>query len=348
MYSVLRPLLFRIEPEKAHALALRVLHQLYRWGLPGQYDSPSYLAKSLLGLRFPNVVGLAAGLDKNGDYIDELATLGFGFLEVGTVTPRPQPGNEKPRLFRLPEAKAIINRMGFNNKGVDYLLARVRAAHYKGVLGINIGKNADTPIENAKDDYLYSLERVYLYASYVVVNISSPNTAGLRNLQHGEFFDDLLRHLMLAKQHLADQHHRVVPLLVKVSPDLTPQEMDALASSLFEHRVEGLIATNTTLSREGVEGAEHADEQGGLSGLPVRQKTLQTIAHFRKVLGPRFPIIGVGGIDSPESAQEMLAAGADLVQLYTGLIYQGPGLVKKILNRFVERQESLLAKGGLR
>ncbi len=332
MYRCLRWLLFRLDPEQAHERVLNALRYLHRLGVL-KWITPVVNAesKSWFGVRFPNPIGLAAGLDKNGEYIEALAALGFGFIEVGTVTPRPQSGNEKPRLFRLPKAQALINRFGFNSKGVDYLLDQIRASHYKGVLGINIGKNADTPLENAKEDYLYCLERVYLYASYIVINISSPNTQGLRELQHGRYFDDLLSSIVAAKNELAARNHRVVPLLVKVSPDLTPDEIESLAMSMLSHRIDGLIATNTTVSREGVTGMLGADQSGGLSGKPLVDKSTSVIAQFRQALGPHVPIIGVGGIDSITAAEAKLQAGANLLQVYTGLIYQGPGLIRRLL-----------------
>jgi dihydroorotate dehydrogenase len=332
MYFCLRWFLFRLDPERAHERVLVMLKHLHRLGVLGWF-APKVETdpKSWFGVRFPNPIGLAAGLDKNGEYIEALAAIGFGFIEVGTVTPRPQPGNEKPRLFRLPKAHALINRLGFNNKGVDYLLTQIRASHYTGVLGINIGKNADTPLDKAKDDYLYCLERVYLYASYIVINISSPNTQGLRDLQHGQYFDDLLSSIVKMKTALASQNHRVVPILVKVSPDLTPDQIEALAASILAHRIDGVVATNTTLSRQEIAGIPDADQAGGLSGPPLAPKSTNVIAQFRKALGPHVPIIGVGGVESLAGAQQKLQVGANLLQVYTGFIYQGPRLIHRLV-----------------
>jgi dihydroorotate dehydrogenase len=272
-------------------------------------------------------VGLAAGLDKNGDCINGLAALGFGFIEIGTITPRPQPGNPRPRLFRLPEAKAIINRMGFNNHGVDALVANVERANFKGVLGINIGKNADTPIEKAADDYLICLRKVYAHASYVTVNISSPNTKNLRQLQGGDELDALLTQLKSEQEKLAQQHGKHVPLALKIAPDLDGDQIKQIASLLIKHRIDGVIATNTTLSREGVEGLVHGNETGGLSGAPVKEKSTAVIRALSAELGGALPIIGVGGITSGADALEKMQAGASLVQIYSGLIYRGQSLV---------------------
>lgn len=326
-YEILRKFLFSFEPETAHSLSLAALKWLQRCGfkLPQKQ-----IPRSVMGLQFPNPVGLAAGLDKNGDYIDALAALGFGFIEIGTITPRPQPGNPKPRLFRLPQAHALINRMGFNNKGVDYLVAQVKKAKFSGILGINIGKNFDTPLEQAVDDYCFCLQRVYPYASYVVINISSPNTPGLRDLQFAAQLDELLVKLKQEQQQLAQQHNKLVPLVVKISPDLSDAEIETIADVLLRNKVEGVIATNTTLAREGVEGLEHATEQGGLSGKPVKDKSTRVIKKLSQHLQGKLPIIGVGGIESAADASEKLAAGASLVQIYTGFIYQGPGLIRQI------------------
>lgn len=280
-----------------------------------------------MGIDFPNGVGLAAGLDKNGAYIDALAALGFGFIEIGTITPRPQPGNPTPRLFRLPEAQAIINRMGFNNDGVAQLIANVRAARFKGVLGINIGKNFDTPIERAADDYLSCLDAVYPYASYVTVNISSPNTQNLRSLQAGDALSDLLKQLKHAQTRLAQQHGRYVPLAVKIAPDLDDAQIADIARLLREHRIDGVIATNTTLSRDAVAHLPHGAETGGLSGAPVRLAANRVIRQLAQALAGELPIIGVGGILNGAHAREKIAAGASLVQVYSGLIYHGPALV---------------------
>jgi dihydroorotate dehydrogenase len=280
-----------------------------------------------MGLEFPNPVGLAAGLDKNGAHIDALACLGFGFIEVGTVTPRPQPGNPPPRLFRIPQARALINRMGFNNDGVERLVANVRRSRYRGVLGINIGKNFDTPIERAVDDYLACLQRVYEYASYVAVNISSPNTRDLRSLQQAPALEQLLSALAHERERLASRHGRRVPLAVKVAPDLDETETRTIAALLIAHGIDAVIATNTTLSREGVEQWPGSGHGGGLSGAPLAKMSNRTIHWLAEALGERVPIIGVGGIVSGDDACEKVRAGATLVQLYTGLIYRGPALV---------------------
>jgi dihydroorotate dehydrogenase len=284
-----------------------------------------------MGLAFPNPVGLAAGLDKNAAYIDALAAFGFGFIEVGTVTPRPQPGNPRPRLFRIVEREAIINRMGFNNVGVDRLVENVRRARYRGILGINIGKNFDTPIERAADDYLACLEKVHPYASYVTVNVSSPNTKNLRQLQQADELGDLLAQLARRRDQLDKAAQRRVPLAVKIAPDLDDEQIAAIARLVERHGIDAVIATNTTVSRKGVEGLPHAEEAGGLSGAPVRAASTAVVRKVANALGGRVPVIGVGGILSATDAQEKLAAGAALVQVYTGLVYRGPGLVREIV-----------------
>ena len=326
LYSLARPLLFSLAPERAHELTLSLLKSAHRMGMMRQ----SVVAKPVtcMGIQFPNPVGLAAGLDKNGAYIDALAGLGFGFIEIGTITPRPQAGNPHPRLFRLPEAKAIINRMGFNNDGVDKLIENVKAAKFKGILGINIGKNADTPVENAVDDYLICLEKVYNYASYITVNISSPNTKNLRSLQSGDALTELLQTLRKRQLELAEEHQHYVPLVLKVAPDLTTEDIEFIAKQLIQFKIDGLIVTNTTLSREGVENLKHGNEAGGLSGAPVFEKSTACLAAFSKALNGQVPLIGVGGILSGEQAVAKQAAGASLVQIYSGLIYTGPTLVK--------------------
>jgi len=284
---------------------------------------------NVMGIDFPNPVGLAAGLDKNGDYIDALANLGFGFIEIGTITPRSQPGNPKPRLFRLPAVQGIINRMGFNNKGVDHLIEQVKRRKGQGVLGINIGKNFDTPVENAVDDYRICMQKVYPLADYITVNVSSPNTPGLRNLQFGESLNALLGALKEEQRALAEKHERYVPVAVKIAPDMAEEEVRELAESLKALGIDGVIATNTTISREAVEGLEHGDEAGGLSGEPVKDASTQVIAWLSDALGGALPIIGVGGIVSGTDAAEKIKAGASLVQVYTGFIYRGPELVKE-------------------
>jgi dihydroorotate dehydrogenase len=286
-----------------------------------------------MGIDFPNPVGLAAGLDKNARVIDGMAALGFGFIEVGTVTPLPQPGNPKPRLFRLPEVQGIVNRFGFNNLGVDQLLRNVEAAKYRGVLGINIGKNFATPMENAVDDYLICLRKVYSHASYVTVNISSPNTKNLRALQEKEALSSLLQSLKQEQTKLADRHGKYVPVVLKIAPDLSLEQIHEIADLLMAHKIDGVIASNTTLSRDAVQGLKHADQAGGLSGAPVREKSTWVIRELAQRLQGSLPIIGVGGISSGDDALEKMAAGADLVQLYSGLIYQGPGLVHDVCRK---------------
>ncbi len=326
-YNLLRPALFTLDPETAHDATLTSLNTAFCLGLSRLIPKPLDDPRSVMGLNFPNPVGLAAGLDKNGDCINGLAALGFGFIEIGTVTPRPQPGNPRPRLFRLPEAKAIINRMGFNNHGVDALVANVECANFKGVLGINIGKNADTPIEKAADDYLICLRKVYAHASYVTANISSPNTKNLRQLQGGDELDALLTQLKSEQGKLAQQQGRYVPLALKIAPDLDAEQIKQIASLIIKHRIDGVIATNTTLSREGVEGLVHGNETGGLSGAPVKEKSTAVIRALSTELGGALPIIGVGGILSGADAVEKMQAGASLVQIYSGLIYRGQSLV---------------------
>jgi dihydroorotate dehydrogenase len=337
-YAAARPLLFALEPEVAHALTLRTVRLLHAAGLslllaPARVHDPV----QLLGLRFANRVGLAAGLDKNGEAIDALAALGFGFIEVGTVTPRPQPGNPQPRLFRLPQAQALINRMGFNNDGLDAFLRHVRRSRREVPLGLNIGKNAATPIERALDDYLAGLRAVHEHADYVTVNVSSPNTRNLRQLQSDDALENLLGGLADERARLADAQGRRVPLLLKIAPDLEPAQIDALADALLRHRVDGVIATNTTLSRDGVEGLRHAGETGGLSGAPLRARSDAVIAQLRARLGSGYPIIGVGGIVDAAAARAKLDAGADLVQLYTGLIYRGPRLIAECAQALASR-----------
>ena len=330
MYSLVRPLLFALEAETAHHLTLAALRAMSRAGLAGTARAaPESCARTVMGIRFPNPVGLAAGLDKNGDYLDALAGLGFGFLEIGTVTPRPQPGNPRPRLFRLPAARAIINRLGFNNAGVDHLVENVKRASWRGVLGINIGKNADTPLERAADDYLACLRKVYPVATYVTVNISSPNTRDLRQLQQHAQLDELLGALKAEQARLADMHGRQVPLAVKIAPDLGPAEIADVADTLRRHRVEAVIATNTTTARDGVAGMAHGEEGGGLSGTPVLARSTRTVQELAGALKGEIPVIGVGGISSGADARAKVAAGASLVQLYTGLIYRGPELVRE-------------------
>ncbi|OZI46243.1 dihydroorotate dehydrogenase (quinone) [Bordetella genomosp. 5] len=340
-YPLARTALFAMDAETAHEVTLAGLQRAYDCGatrklLHARPESPT----TLMGLRLRNPVGLAAGLDKNGAYIDALGNLGFGFVEVGTVTPRAQPGNPKPRMFRLPRANALINRLGFNNQGLDAFLANVQKSSFRqhgGILGLNIGKNADTPIERAADDYLIGLAGVYPHADYITVNISSPNTKNLRALQGGDELSQLLALLRDKRAELAQQHQRQVPLAVKIAPDLTQEQIDVIADALLAHGVDGVIATNTTLARDKVAGQPHADEAGGLSGAPVHELSLAVIARLRERIGTAMSIIGVGGILSGEQAREKLAAGADAVQLYTGLIYRGPALVGECVGALARR-----------
>jgi dihydroorotate dehydrogenase len=332
LYTALRPLLFSLPPETAHRVTLEALDIATAAGLSRCYAPgiPASPPLKVMGLEFPSRVGLAAGLDKNAAHIDGLATLGFGFIEVGTVTPRAQSGNPQPRMFRLPRAQALINRLGFNNEGVDALIANIGRTRWRGILGINIGKNFDTPLEQAADDYLACLRKVYGVASYVTVNISSPNTQGLRRLQQGEEFDALLAALKTEQRTLAAMHGRDVPLAVKLAPDLSDTELATVASRLLVHGIDGVIATNTTISRDGVANLPHATEPGGLSGRPLAARSTQAIAVLAGELGGRIPIIGVGGILSGADAKEKITAGASLLQLYTGLIYRGPALVAEV------------------
>ncbi|PKO51278.1 MAG: dihydroorotate dehydrogenase (quinone) [Betaproteobacteria bacterium HGW-Betaproteobacteria-20] len=331
IYSLASPLLFQFDAETSHDFTLKSLKTAARLGVLKLYPEPPVCQpRQVMGITFPNPVGLAAGLDKNAAVIDGMAALGFGFIEVGTVTPRPQPGNPKPRLFRVRDAQGIVNRFGFNNFGVDNLIENVKAAKYKGVLGINIGKNFDTPMENAVDDYLICMRKVYAHASYITVNISSPNTKNLRALQEKEALSHLLATLKLEQTKLAETHGKYVPITLKIAPDLEQEQINEIADLLMEHKIDGVIATNTTLARDMVQGMEHADEAGGLSGAPVRAKSTLVIQQLSQRLQGELPIIGVGGILSGADAVEKIAAGADLVQIYSGLIYKGPKLVHDI------------------
>ncbi len=333
LYALARPLLFAMDPETAHNLTLPWLKRAAALGLTGLIAKPQPDPRKVMGITFPNPVGLAAGLDKDGAYIDGLAAMGFGSIEIGTVTPRAQPGNPKPRMFRLPAANAIINRMGFNNGGVDAFVSNVQASRFyqdrQGVLGLNIGKNADTPIERAAEDYLHCLNKVYPYASYVTVNISSPNTKNLRQLQGASELDALLSQLKDAQNRLADQHKRYVPVTLKIAPDIDSEQVKTIAEALLRHKIDGVIATNTTITRDAVKGMEHGEEAGGLSGAPVFELSNRVIRALKAELGDALPIIGVGGIFSGEDARAKIAAGASLVQLYSGLIYRGPALVRE-------------------
>ncbi|MFM7669795.1 MAG: quinone-dependent dihydroorotate dehydrogenase [Betaproteobacteria bacterium] len=332
LYPLVRPLLFSLDPESAHDLTLSALSAAAKIGFTQRLTKPLPDPRTVMGIWFPNPVGLAAGLDKDGACIDGLAALGFGFIEIGTVTPRPQPGNPKPRMFRLPQANALINRMGFNNGGVDALVRNVQASRFyqnkQGVLGLNIGKNADTPIERAIDDYLICLDKVYPFADYVTVNISSPNTKNLRQLQQASELGTLLSALKNSQRTLADRYGRYVPIALKIAPDLDHEQIKSIAELLLQHQIDAVIATNTTITRDAVSGLPHADEAGGLSGAPVLPLSNHVISALRSELKDTIPIIGVGGILSGEDARAKIDAGASLVQLYTGLIYRGPALVK--------------------
>ncbi|MEB7538888.1 quinone-dependent dihydroorotate dehydrogenase [Pantoea anthophila] len=331
-YPIVRPALFKLDPERAHELTFQQLRfmngtpleRFYRQNLPSR-------PVTCMGLTFKNALGLAAGLDKNAECIDAFAAMGFGFVEVGTVTPRAQAGNDKPRMFRLVEAGGIINRMGFNNLGVDHLVENVKKARFNGVLGINIGKNKDTPVEQGKEDYLICMEKVYAHAGYIAINISSPNTPGLRSLQYGEALDDLLSAIKQKQKALEQRHLKYVPLAVKIAPDLSEEELIQVADSLVRHQIDGVIATNTTLDRSLVTGLKHAEETGGLSGRPVQSRSTAVIQRLSQELQGRLPVIGAGGIDSLTAAREKIAAGATLVQIYSGFIYQGPGLIEDIV-----------------
>ncbi|MDH5359002.1 MAG: quinone-dependent dihydroorotate dehydrogenase [Gammaproteobacteria bacterium] len=333
IYSWIRRILFLLDAEVSHNLSLFVLKWLNHFGLLRLFvRTPKTKPVQVMGLNFPNPVGLAAGLDKNGDYIKALANLGFGFIEIGTVTPRPQPGNPKPRMFRLPQARAIINRMGFNNKGVAHLLKQVKKAGHKGIVGINIGKNFDTPMEKAIDDYLYGLQQVYAYADYISVNISSPNTANLRQLQQGEEFSQLLKGLAEERAALQLQYQRYVPIAVKIAPDLDEEQVKEIAQAIKQSKLDAVIATNTTITRDQVSGLPHANEAGGLSGEPVREMSTKVIRVLQENLDG-IPVIGVGGIFSASDAEDKFRAGASLVQLYSGFIYRGPALIKEIVDQ---------------
>ncbi len=343
-YAAVRPLLFSLDAERAHHLTLFGIglgHRLLGGLLPPSQPLPG-IAHTAAGLVFPNRVGLGAGLDKNADHLDALGRLGFGFLEVGTVTPRPQPGNPQPRMFRLPQAQALINRLGFNNLGLEVFLENVKRSTWvrerRGILGLNIGKNADTPIDRAVDDYQMGLEAVYPWADYVTVNISSPNTKNLRDLQSEQALGGLLQTLKKTQARLQLTHQKRVPLFLKIAPDLTELQLESIAMLMRSYEIEGLIATNTTLDRQAVEGLRHAQEAGGLSGGPLSEKSTLVLRQMRSLLGAEVAIIGVGGILSAQDGLEKAAAGADLVQVYTGLIYRGPTLVSDLTNAFLACQ----------
>lgn len=330
LYQFVRPILFLLEPELAHRAALIGLELMHRFGIRRVLEGQS---TTVMGLRFPNPVGLAAGFDKNARHIDSLIGLGFGFIEIGTITPRPQDGNPRPRLFRIPEAQALINRMGFNNDGVEMAIKNLARSKCDNIIGISIGKNATTPIEKAADDYLVGLRRVYKYASYVALNISSPGTKHLRRLQEPEYLTHLLRLLKSEQSKLTDEHNKYVPLVVKIAPDFERLELRKISEVLLNHEIDGIIATNTTLSREGVKGLPHAREEGGLSGAPLREKALDVLMEMNKYVEGRVPLIASGGIMDADDAQARIDAGASLVQVYTGLIYGGPRLLSDIVNR---------------
>jgi len=325
LYAVLKKLLFQLNPEAAHGLTLNSLKCLQKIGMLSFYSKP-LLPCHVMGLHFPNPIGLAAGLDKNGEYIDALAALGFGFIEIGTITRFPQPGHPKPRLFRLEKEQALINRFGFNSKGIDYVIQQLKKTQYKGILGINIGKNKETPLEFALEDYVYLFRHVAPYASYITINISSPNTENLRQLQHGE----ILQHLLQTLKQEQSAQPRYVPLVVKISPDLTREELRGMAEILLDTTIDAVIATNTTVARNGISNPL-GEETGGLSGAPLRSKALSLLRELHAIFNNRIPIIASGGLMSAESAQERWANGAALIQLYTGLIYRGPGLIAESL-----------------
>ncbi|MEC5320260.1 quinone-dependent dihydroorotate dehydrogenase [Brenneria populi subsp. brevivirga] len=331
-YPVIRKALFQFDPERAHELTFQQLRRITR--TPFEFlvrQSVPTKPVTCMGLSFKNPLGLAAGLDKDGDCIDALGAMGFGFIEVGTVTPRPQPGNDKPRLFRIVEAEGLINRMGFNNQGVDYLVENVKKSHFGGVLGINIGKNKDTPVEQGKEDYLICMDKIYAHAGYIAINISSPNTPGLRNLQYGEALDDLLLSVKNKQAELNEKYQKYVPVAVKIAPDLSEAELIQIADSLVRHNIDGVIATNTTLDRTLVQGLNHCGQTGGLSGRPLQLQSTEIIRRLSQELAGRLPIIGVGGIDSLIAAREKIDAGATLIQIYSGFIFRGPGLIKDIV-----------------
>lgn len=334
-YKLAQKVMFQMDPERAHNFAISSLRTTGNSPLNcfyAQHLAPAPV--EFMGLTFPNPVGLAAGMDKDGECIDAFHAMGFGHIEVGTVTPRPQPGNDKPRLFRIKPAKAIINRMGFNNLGVDNLVANLKAKKSNAMVGVNIGKNKDTPVEQGKDDYLICMDKVYAYADYIAVNISSPNTPGLRTMQYGELLDDLLASLKNKQTELAEKHGKYVPIALKIAPDLTEEEIEKIAESLLKQKFDGAIATNTTLTRDGVSGLANSNETGGLSGKPLNKLSTKVIKYLAQCLKGEIPILGVGGINSAEDALDKLDAGASMVQIYSGFIYQGPKLIKDIVDAY--------------
>ena len=331
MYRIIRPILFSLKPELAHRMALIGLEVAHHLGM--QRALRKQKKKTVMGLQFTNPVGLAAGFDKNGRHIDALMSLGFGFIEIGTITPQPQPGNPRPRLFRIPEAQAFINRMGFNNDGIDAVIANIKRANYDGVIGVSIGKNATTPLEKAAEDYLDGLRSAYKHASYIALNISSPATRNLRKLQEPEYLSRLLGTLKAEQDRLTDEHDKYVPLVVKIAPDFEKSELRKVSEILLAHQIDGIIATNTTLSRKGVEGLRHASEEGGLSGAPLRERALQTLMGINSFVEGGIPLIASGGIMDVEDALARIDAGASLIQVYTGFAYRGPRLLKDIVGR---------------
>ncbi len=339
MYSFIRKILFAINPETSHELSLDLMGAAERLCLLTAF-TPKIKHKpvEVMGIQFPNPVGLAAGLDKNGDYVNALGELGFGFIEIGTITPVSQPGNPAPRLFRLVEEEAIINRMGFNNKGVQHLVEQMKRCRYQGVLGINIGKNKNTPEDEALSDYEKCMDAVYQYADYITVNISSPNTPGLRNLQFGEAFNHLLQGIKNQQARLNDIYNRYVPIAIKIAPDISDEELKEVVHTLIANNIDAVIATNTTVIREGIENSEYSEEAGGLSGAPLTEKSTHVIAKLAELLEGKIPIIGVGGIMSGKDAQDKIAAGASLVQIYTGFIYRGPELIAEAVQAILDGQ----------
>ncbi len=329
-YNNLRAVLFTMPPEEAHRYALKALQLLYHSGMARHLYHRVNAPVRLWDISFPNPVGLAAGMDKDGEYINALASLGFGFIEIGTVTPRPQPGNSGERVWRIPQAQALINRLGFNSKGLDYVESQIRAHHYDGILGINIGKNADTPLNQAVNDYVTGFRHMYPLATYIVINCSSPNTRHLRELQRGEQFNELLSALVDERQKLTAEHGKHVPLVVKIDPDLSLADLDTIAESLLTYGIEGVIATNTTIARPNmIDGMPHSDAQGGLSGAPLLQPSTEIVSQLHNRLGNQVPIIACGGIMSGADATQKIKAGASLVQFYTGFVYHGPDLIKE-------------------
>jgi len=347
VYKLIRSLLFRLPAEFSHDVALKAMRLCERLGVLGVIAANTKLnsiPKTVMGIEFPHTVGLAAGLDKNADYADALQALGFGWLELGTVTPRPQPGNPKPRMFRLASDKGIINRLGFNNKGIDHLLSQLASRKRQGIVGINIGKNAVTQLSDANEDYLIGLRKSYPVADYIAINISSPNTPGLRSLQYGEELDSLLGALVAEREALQRVHARYVPLAVKLAPDMSEDELTLCCSKLLTHKIDGVIATNTTFDRERVAGSRYAGETGGLSGAPLTDKACSTLAQIKRQVGDSMAIIGVGGIMTGRDAAARLEAGADLIQLYSGFIYEGPALIESALKEIAEASGSASEK----